>query len=305
VGQKPSIPWMTPEKHEPLRQGDVLRSSGDSHTGDTKLTDYFLIATADCDLANDKHGGKLLCIPLLPLAEYFQTYRLQQVLRSCYETVGSLIERFFAELPGYPRNLGKEEFHNWLRDPSTTYEAFITNLNIWSEINDASPLKESHLVKRKSEVDRIIHLWQVWREMSLAGEVSLAQSEKLLTRLHQLTNKKTQLLESEFENYYSNPKYLPKDIFLLAEISASTQEIGFVAALRFPELIRVADIQLEESLGHQAIFTRVSRVVYPYNIAVMSQFSNLFTSVGLPNDHLEYLEIARKAAKLSLPKTQT
>lgn len=73
IEEKPTVEWALPYPGQRLAQGDVLRAAAPDATS---LSCLYFVMTADCDLANRKHHGRLLCVPIVSLRDYVAGFKL-------------------------------------------------------------------------------------------------------------------------------------------------------------------------------------------------------------------------------------
>lgn len=123
---------------EPLRQGDVLESSEEDAP---MWRRHLLVLTADCDLAFDKHQGRVTCVPLLRADEYLiemQIPRLRErIVKRILDQASDLLRR-----AGKP-TLSPTRLHEWPQEQSSR------------QITDALDLSADDAIKFSALVDGI------------------------------------------------------------------------------------------------------------------------------------------------------
>lgn len=280
--KKPTVPWAVPDSTEPLRQCDVLRLNASS---EGRFATSYMILTADCDLAHEKHYGQVLCLPIISLETYFKLFRLPRMVeKHLAQSNGKLIDHCHQLIMEMGLKYSKERIYSWLVDEGI--EHFLETVT--SRGNGVPQMGIDVLtaeIRNRWCIDQV-H----WRGHSLGDCLNLIQRVKKLD--NQRLNESVDLLvKNEIQNLVGGNT--PKDVSILAEISQEDAS-GFVILHRFPEIIRDDEISLVAS--NTGAFVRISRIIEPYSRQIINQFGQLFSSVGLPDEHSESVEIAGKIA---------
>lgn len=279
--KKPTVEWMVPTDDDPLRQCDVLLRHG-SRT--EKLSDLYLILTADCDFAHKKHFGQVLCLPIVTISEYVNTFRFPKVVQKLLDqSLLRLLDSCMSVIELTGMSYDRERLIDWLEsDGIDAFESVIKS-NLTSE---------ESLRNAETVLGEIRKRW----ELSLLNEagLDLRQSLDVMQTIKVLDKSDTKedwawlQWQNEVKNLVGGGN-VPKDVSLLAEISPHHVG-GFVVLHRFPEVISDREIAMSSSLP--ASYTRLSRVVEPYSRAIVNQFGQLFSTVGLPDEQHASVQIA-------------
>jgi len=271
-----------PAPGDSLRQGDVVQADRPADEG---LSDLYFIATGDCDVANDKHFGKLLALPLVPLADYYLRFRVPKLLTELRVGKNGLEDQSVFVLNEALRLAGENAL------PYKDGLAWMERSGPATICEHLRPQVGPDSLKQFGQLEqRLICMCTALNSFPSNGSIAAAatfvkQAKDAVGE--RLKNGPKAYFEKDLQNFL---KSSPKDIFLLSEISLD-HDPGFVVALRFPEQINSADISLDDSTSSRRL-RRISRIVYPYSTGILHQFANLFTTVGFPDEQKDSLTIA-------------
>ena len=255
-------------KSAPLRQGDILRAYGRA-----QMSNLWIVVTADCDIAQDKFGEGLACVPLVPLSNYLMCdyaatlleKQRKKRIRELTETINTSMIK--ADSNRLPMPIG--ELENWLNANSAS--DIIGGLSSVYTV----PLQTKNLIDclckivsvLKSEdsgkfVDALCLL--NWKEGVKEGDIVRQQLSKL------------------------DPAQLPQDAFFLTEVPGE-EGMGFIAKLR--QLVFLPSTQLVQSVAqareHISAYLRVGRLIPTFKHALSQQLGNLYSRIGLPYEYEE------------------
>ncbi len=90
----------------PLRQGDILRHLSNAEDDWEYLS---VIVTADCDIARNKHAGRLTRAPILPLPTYLSAFYMPKRLQRLRSAVADRMVALMRE--GQRGRYGDRETH--------------------------------------------------------------------------------------------------------------------------------------------------------------------------------------------------
>jgi hypothetical protein len=257
-------------------------------TTDSEPADTYVVATADCDLANEKHFGRILALPVISLTTYFNQFRIPIVLERLKWGETGLAQRLVTilntliEITG-DRPLEYDVVLEWLE--RRRVEGIVGDLR-------KGPIPEDKQLQFDEQAGEARNLGALLDCEIHAGDHGAVL--KFIRNAKEALNQKLPkgeqtFLEREFKDLLRSR---PKDVFFLAEL-VPEQAVGYAVLLRFPVQVLASDIASEaDGVRHGKRFERKSRIVYPYSVAMMTQFAHLFTGVGLPEGYIESLDIA-------------
>lgn len=282
--KKPTQECAVPDPDEPLRQCDIVFAEP---AQPSRFAQIYLIATADCDLANEKHFGRLLVLPIIPLGDYFMRFRVSRLIDDLRHGTRGLADRciqvlndmlFLAHEQVPERQLALD----WiLRRPIS---AIVEDLETEVARSDVGTLHNA-----AAKLEALLSLLLSPIDMTNGQEV-IDFIGKAKTALGEPLKKgPAAFLENELQAFAI--KSTPRDVFVIADLPPLADP-GYVVALRFPEQLTSDEIATRRvRSGGPARFVRHSRVVWPYSSALMSQFASLYTAVGLPDSQRSTLEL--------------
>jgi hypothetical protein len=290
--KKPSQECAIPDSDEPLRQGDIVCTES---AQPTDFAQIYVIATADCDLANEKHFGRLLAFPIIPLEHYFMQYRVSKIIDDIQHGSGGLDECSLEVLGDMlnlaEQNVPKDHYAlDWLR--RTPVSEILNSLEAEITPLDNSASKIADLRRAALRLEPLVSLLNSPPDMTKRTEVCRYIDDAKAALGQKLKKGANAYLDSELRSFAS--KNTPRDAFLISSIPPLPSEPpGYVVALRFPEQLTTDEIATRRVRKGQPSkrFLRQSRVVWPYSTALMSQFASLYTAVGLPDDYRSTLQL--------------
>ncbi|MGH3005679.1 MAG: hypothetical protein ACRDOS_07240 [Gaiellaceae bacterium] len=136
----------------PLRQGDVLEWLNE---GADPWKCYAIIVTADCDIAHQKHGGLLACVPVLPHDDYLALFPLPARLSTAQ---GKLLERATSLIRQY-QAANRPEFPVALSDGAVV---------AWIEASSADEIIDELMVADGKPADQLGDMLSAIRQCSTA-----------------------------------------------------------------------------------------------------------------------------------------
>lgn len=259
---------------EPLRQGDVFRWNNRSKD---PRSEFGIVVTADCDLAQAKHRDILSYCPLLELGSFLNAFWLPDDLRRATDKQAAKVaERLTAArrrtrpeydadvsgpiLVGWVRRRGAEGVLRDATGSAGDRQSISADLSVLATLlrgteSDDSAVRVEALIRYRagndsvSQVDREKHLDAIWKD------------------------------------YRSRLRNLPGDLFAINGLSPSHPE-GYVAYLRRVREIAPESIALrpaDERRGLPA--TRIGRLRTPYRFRLTQKLAAVFADIGLPPDY--------------------
>lgn len=261
----PNYPeWDEPRAGGGVRQGDVLQAVAEDMDQWHQL---LVVITADCDLANAKHGGSLTCVPIIRLFDYLVQFRTEK-------TRVTLLQRLVAAVlggihrpgpQGSEHRITPQRMVGWLREVEP--EEILDELSDWS-IDERVPellgLAGGLIQPAGSDLATTLQVFaRVKVILGDAGDLEKARAS--------LANE----LAASLRN-------LPGDVLLLNEVSANHSEGYAVYLRRVMEITEAAVATSYYRIPHSAQYVRVSCLKSPYRYALTQQFGSVFSAIGLP-----------------------
>jgi len=254
--------WQEVLPGAPLRQGDLLESTSDAANPWDR---HLVVITADCDLANSKHQGRVTCVPLLSVDEYLLRFTIPRLLEKVREKHLTQLEAICARSGTHP---SRERLRAW---PSEATD---------DEIVAATGVGASDAVVLKACTRGIRTLAGPWDTVSLAVK-ALTESEQLSPQ-PQGADKYRNSLSSALRSPFTNP---PGDALFISAF-APGQDEGYFAYLRHIEHIHESDIATQPTRS-EAKFRRLARFTDRFTYAIVQRFASVFATIGLPSDYEE------------------
>jgi hypothetical protein len=108
--------WINHGADEPVQQGDLLLSR-DSKTG--YIEELCTVITADCDIAHQKFGKQLACLPVASLRDYLRTDWAERKLHRSFDTetekIRAQLDKWNAQRDANAGPLSSEVIINWVK----------------------------------------------------------------------------------------------------------------------------------------------------------------------------------------------
>lgn len=258
--------WSIPLADAPVRQGDAIASQ-DPKTG--TITRIALVITADCDIANRKHGADLACLAVTKLEDYARTIWAEKKLNKVFideiQKVRTHLARWHELLIGNPSHLSLDSTEAWIRRESA--ESICKTLNVPLPESKKLEFSLNRLRRALSSLDSSRHLDELEQYAAFRG--ALADQPPLALKAEALKR-----LQSES---------LPSDVFLLPQIPQVECD-GAVVLLR--ELIGVASKSIHTrvtDLSTSSDYLRLGRLQDIYKYSISQAFGSLYSRIGLPD----------------------
>lgn len=268
-----------------LAQGDILRVA--SQNG-YSASDLLCVITADCDLANEKHQGRILCLPLFSMRNYISSFQLAlEVNQTRTLLANEVVKRVaaFRAMNGRAA-ISEERAPQWVREKGPQH--VLSALDIEIGTDGYAQFVELSMLFIQS-VPQDIHFQIDWLQRGMSYLDAGTKND--------YGEKKA---KEKVSNLIKQP---PKDVYLLAEVSPNDRE-GYVLALRFAEQVLDVDISLTPGSA-DTTYCRISRIVSPYIYSISQKFGVLFTAVGLPDNQSESVKISGEHLIASFTKQES
>lgn len=253
----------------PVRQGDIIVF----HNRDPPWRDIGLIVTADCDIIQEKHGGTLSYVPVIPLREY---WRLITLPKRVSRSVAKLREAVFGRVRSLQKTY-RADFRQPLSD-----SAIDDLLRLGTEsILDALGAPEEGRPGMRRQIDAYKSAVCVTTESSIENLAERLRSLRIAANpaasgsIEQILNELPQTVDD-----------LPGDAFFVGRIPMH-HEVGFVAYLRLVREINVGSIATTPADLRQsgALAGRTARLLSPFVYRMTQQLAQVFSDIGLPSQY--------------------
>ncbi|TCC33597.1 hypothetical protein [Kribbella sindirgiensis] len=246
---------------DPLRQGDVLEAVD---PGATIWDRHLVVITADCDLAFDKHRGRVTCVPLLAEDDYLSEMQIPKIR-------DRLVARAIVDLQATMARLG-------LPKVSTH------RLREW--VGEEEPAEIVALLKlRDREAEAVRRSLESIRRMDSEALTLNEAVEALVDGQLMGPNppKRENALGRVMPPLRSNYTQPPGDAFFLGSI-APGQAAGYFAYLRYLKQIWEPCIALGPK-RQEVTYRRIARLRDKFTHALVQRFALVFMSIGLPTEY--------------------
>ncbi|TWJ28214.1 hypothetical protein JD81_01717 [Micromonospora sagamiensis] len=254
----------------PIRQGDIFIFR--NAPTDDVWQKAGVIVTADCDIANNKHGGILSYVPIMPLRDYLAWRiipriagdRRKRTLRQMSEMIARLEE-----------DLGIR--------PGLSLSAIEVLATVDGGLRDLDTHLGGVKPKDAEALAAMVH------EVGVCGRVQESSNYNeqfaALTSIYQSSKRRSadEVLLSDVRDRLKN---LPGDVFFISSLDQENTG-GYVAYLR---LIRETHLrQISTSYYHKdgrsVVASRTSRLRAPYVYRLTQQMADVFAAIGLPEEY--------------------
>lgn len=244
-------------RNSPLRQGDILKRRADGSA------EWLFLLTADCDIANSKHGGNLTCLSVISATAYLNIWasnRTEVFAQKACESACKAIHELEISRSSQALRLSRNELDRWLMADGV--EGIIALL--------AFPDRKSE--KRCREQ---LHHYQRLTDYDVSG----------LSRLHQAwkaAGKSVANQRSEVREAFAG---ISDDWFFVPHIPGS-HEVGFVIDLRRPVMMNTDSVFAHETDAkvldaNENSYVRTGRFVDYIRFSVSQSFASLFARIGM------------------------
>ena len=255
----------------PIRQGDIFLWEKDATPGDVRWPQMGVILTADCDIANNKFGGFLTCVPVLSLHNYINDVLIINKLEKQYEkhieSVVSLVHKFHIQKNPGAKRLTRNSLEQWLSRKGS------------SQISDELCIGEG---KQRVAFEKAC-------EIACSCLVALQSSAPLevvqsLVELHKYkSNSNTKESNKQIRTQIGYDAKRPaQDIFFISAIP-DVEELGFMVMLRHIRPVSIGSLttSVQDKQVDSRKALRIARLHDVYKYAMTQQFAMLFSRIGL------------------------
>ena len=271
-----NMPWAGEteaiDDSRPISQGDILRWEVPEHPWRT----FGVAVTADCDIAEQKHGGVLSYVPIVQLQDYWQVITLPKQIEDYLSS--KFQKMLFERIRGAARAY-RPEFSADLSD---------TALLDMTATSPAAAIVETLRVPERDRPAFVRQLLAFRAARSELGGLELKQLAAVLAELRAAiagdANAVPNVL-SILDDLARGVRNLPGDAFFIGHIVASDAR-GFVAYLRLVRELRTDALATRPAdVQRGASARRIAKLKSPYLYRLTQQLASVFSDIGLPADY--------------------
>ena len=257
------------ELEDQILQGDLIYKN--TKPNESELPPLGVIITADCDIAQNKAGGRITFLEIITISEYltgaWATEQIRKFVKNKSEKLLKQINTLIDKPGSEFEPLSENSFLAWIQesDPDEIIDV-LKEEKLRTEANIATmkALKiviGSNTENGNSRFDRLKLAW------TTAGENEKNQMEKI---------------RKAFDGSGGFPDY-----FLLPELPEK-ENIGFVVQLRSIHSFQANDLFLTEAdariAGRPDAYFRLGRLDDAIRFAIVQIFAFLFSRIGMAPD---------------------
>lgn len=257
----------------PIRQGDVLLSLSEEADGWSQAG---IIVTGDCDLALNKHGGRLSYVPVLTTKHYLAETWLPKRLRRSTDALATktvaLVRRLQeANLDDFPQPLSAERVREWIFEEEAGSIADTLGAHEGAEREKLTRLVSAYSVGLAAIGQSFDTQWS-----ALCSTIAADQNKPLAGAHKQLRSEAADLVQN-----------LPGDSLFVGGLTPDHPD-GYVAYLRILQQTSAAEVALRpKDIDGSVKWHRPARLISPYIFHLTQRLGNVFSSIGLPTEYEE------------------
>lgn len=258
----------------PIRQGDVFRFH---ETHEDAWQRIGVIVTGDCDIARNKHNGRLTYVPILPAHSYLSMFWLPRRLEALSGRLGERLVPMMrkiqqANLPQFTAPLTAERAQSWTVEKGPFEVADALLLNDGPDRDEFLKLARAYVNVRSAN------------GRSFRAQCGAACSAYCALGTTKDGASALKRVEGELENYLVN---LPGDALFLSCLTQEHVE-GYVCYLRVLRDVGDEDIAVtQRQAARGARGSRIAHLGSPYLYKLTQQLAEVFASIGLPGEYEE------------------
>ena len=265
----------------PLRQGDIvspLVASDDHWRGPA------VVITADCDLARNKHNGRLSCVPILTLKTYLGLFflppRLLRVENAIEERFAVIIRKYQSALDGFDVPISSARAAAWVFESSASAVACKFDMSD-RDCRELSALENSYSMLKSARTADFELMARALRESQVV--LGRQKSDALAAK-------------AQLKELVAHVEQLPGDAMFLNSISTD-RTAGYVCYLRLIREISDHEVATKPTMrSFQIRYERISHLCAPFVYALSQKLGAVFSAIGLPDEY----ETARRDCGESL-----
>jgi hypothetical protein len=257
---------------QPLRQGDVFKWL---QLGDDPWSQFGIVVTADCDIAQEKHVGILSYVPLLRLKDYLRLFYLPRRVERAMAPLSEEVNRAIQELqivnrPDFPEPLSEAAIEAWIQSSEP------------GEIADSLKAAEGR------DREWLLRALGITKEYHHASqELGFDTQFDVIVRIRELRSKSKQpARQAIWSEIHGHVRSLPGDAFFIGVLDRERRE-GYVAYLRLLREIRHTEIAIRQTdfRSSDVRSQRIARLGSPYIYRLTQQLGDVFSAIGLPAEY--------------------
>lgn len=272
----------------PLRQGDVIApmvKSADPWSG------LAIVVTADCDLARNKHNGRLSCVPVLEVEVYlsllYMPSRISKLIPVIESQLGAIVREYQSRIPGFDVPMDDKAVGAWVSETTDGQVEAALSIDGNDKLtfgNLADTYRRSISALSSDFGTQFIALREM--QFSLGHHKSRDLSEKSILR-----------------DIGQTVQRLPGDAMYINALS-DDMTAGYICYLRVLRELSNDEIAVRNTMRSFRIrYERISRLRAPFIYALSQQLGNVFSSIGLPDEY-EAARLQRSGSILTNTKSE-
>jgi hypothetical protein len=265
--EEPFVEYREVSGSEPLGQGDVLEAV---ELSVPKWQRHLFVITADCDLAHQKHEGRVTCIPLLTTDEYHLEMQVPQLrdklARKPLRELQSILKRTKGP------NVSEQRLREWVTE--TDADTIVKTLELKNSDADAARCAVECLKLIDSASTNLKDAARTLVEAQMRGTQPPKQENAINNVL------------SPLRGSYTKP---PGDALFLSAI-APAHDLGYFAYLRHLEQVWEPEISISPA-RREARYRRIARLKERFTHHLVQRFATVFMSIGLPTEYEEMRDL--------------
>jgi hypothetical protein len=252
---------------EPLRQGDVLESV---NANESMWQRNLLVITADCDFANDKHQGRVTCVPILAADEYLSELQIPRIRD---QLVKKYLSGLRAELAtvGAP-NISSKRLREWASEEEPALIVESLGLEGVGASKVEAALNSIRLADMPSP--------------TLSEAASNLVEASMMAPNPPKRDNAVKTIAERIRSAYSQP---PGDALFLSAIGPN-HDAGYFAYLRHLEQIWQPEISTAPT-RRGVKYRRISKLQDRFTHALVQRFAMVFMSIGLPEEYVDLRDL--------------
>jgi hypothetical protein len=280
----PAQEWVPTLASQGLSQGDVLHRLDPS---DDLWREWLIVVTADCDLAHEKHGGSLSCVPAINYKEYLRRFRADKIsARTADKLINKIRTTADKKAPGSIALVSDTRLRSWLLEKSAA--EVLETLGIEKALSaDLVTCIEAYrrIANEKGSLEDIVEANSLGRHV--LGEAKTAELAR------------KSIIKEMIQTITRN---LPGDAMFIGALSPECDEGRVVYLRRIVEVPDHSVVTTIRGVPFDAQYVRTARLAAPYIYALTQQLGAVFSAIGLPRGYEEQRD--RIAADLDLEENE-
>jgi hypothetical protein len=254
-----------------IRQGDVIQKLGFSTSPSLGI-----ILTADCDIANNKHGNIYNWIEVISARDFLEKIWAKDQLNKLIEKQGENLVKF----------LNAAIF----RTNNTLDSLTLESLNDWLQEKTADDIFASLFINNENELKKLKAI-----RLALGYEEESIQNLPRLERARELFGQKRDALFSSANNSLNSFGDGFSDFFFIPDLPLESKDLGYVALFRNIYSVEKNKLFMNklDARTHDDSFFVIGRLEDRIRFAIMQKLSFVFLRIGMDDHYEEECKISR------------